>query len=222
MRTLIYAALAVLLAVPSALAQDVQVSRDNKSVAVTTAETLELEPDYGIVKLSFHNFAASQDVAYEDNGRIAARIIGALLGAGVKKEDIETEAIQLGRVEEDYTSTPRQRTKEQQYQAQQAWNISVPVPEVQKVVDIAVLAGANDVQDVIWAVKDPDAIERKLRAAAITRARSKAQEMAQALGGKLGALLYVTNSDANHTYYGVFGADKRHRGSLTTVEVTAE
>jgi uncharacterized protein len=222
MKTLVYAAFGVLLAVSGAFAQDVQVSRENKTVAVTTAETLELEPEYGIVKLGFHNYAASQDIAYEDNGRLAAKIIKALLGAGVKKEDIETEAIQLGRVEEDYTSTPRQRSKEQQFQAQQTWNISVPVNEVQKVVDIAVLAGANDVQEVVWAVKDPDSVERKLRAAAIARARSEGEEMAQGLGVKLGALLYVTNSDANHTYYGVFGANKRHRGALTTVEVSAQ
>lgn len=55
------------------MAQDVQVNRENKTVAVTTAETLELEPEYGIVKLGFHHFAPSKDIAYEDNGRVAAK-----------------------------------------------------------------------------------------------------------------------------------------------------
>lgn len=59
----------------------------------------------------------------------------------------------------------------------------MPFSEVQKVVDIAVLTGANDVQEVIWAVKDPDAVERELRAAAIARARSEGEEMAQGPGG---------------------------------------
>jgi uncharacterized protein YggE len=221
MRSSIWAMLCLLLVAPVGFAQNVQVSRENKTIAVTTTESLEVQPEFGVVKIGVHNYAATQDAAYRENGRIAAKIIEALLGAGIKKEDIETEGIQLGRVENDYTNPNRQPAKEQQFQAQQTWNIRLPLGTVQKAVDIAVLAGANDVEDVVWSVKDPSAIEGKLRAVAVAKARVRAEEMAQALGGKVGALLYVSNYEPYRAYMAGGGGGGRFP-STQTIEVSAE
>ena len=59
--------------------------------------------------------------------------------------------------------------------------------------DIAVGAGANEIEDVEWSVSDPAALEAQANAAAIAKARKLADATARQLGIKLGELLYVSN-----------------------------
>jgi uncharacterized protein YggE len=80
------------------------------------------------------------------------------------------------------------------FSADQEWRIHVKAPEAQKVVDIAVAAGANQVSDVEWSVSDPHALEAKAYAAALNRARAIAETTASQAGVKLGEILSITNS----------------------------
>jgi len=202
-------------------AQGVWVNRDNKTVSISVTESIEVQPEIGVVTLGYQNFGRTQDAVFEENAHAAEKIIKALLAAGVKKEDIETQTLQLGRTEEQIKQADTKQETEPQFQAQQLWRIRVPVGEVQKVVDLAVAAGANDIQDVDWGVKDPDALDTKARAQAISRARSLAQEIAQSLGGKAGDLLFVSNNQVS-AYAAQFGNTGAfgNRG-LSTVEVVS-
>jgi len=209
-------------ATPSnASGQGVSVSRENKTVAVTVTESLEVQPEIGIVNLGYHNFGRTQEGAYEENGRAAGKIIEALLKAGVKKEDIQTETLQLGRSDEIFKQAAQKQDKELQFQAQQTWKVRAPIGEVQKVVDQAVAARANDIQEVEWIVKDQAAIDAKARALAIAKARGVAEEMVHSLGGKVGVLLYVSNSDASGYLARFTNANVSGPGNLSTVEVLA-
>jgi uncharacterized protein len=186
----------------STRAQDIQVNRENKTVAVSVTKSVEVQPELGSVQIGYRNQGRLQSSVYEENGRQAQKIIEALLAAGVKREDIQTEAVQLGR-----------------FEAAQTWKIRVPIGGVQKVVDQAVAAGANDVSDVVWSVADPDALDVKARGEAISKARQIADEMAKSLGGRVGGLLYVSNGEPSGSYFragGGFG-----NGNLQTVEVSA-
>src|SRR5262249_1582491 len=64
----------------------------------------------------------------------------------------------------------------------------------QKTIDTAVQAGANGIEDVSWDVTDPEALEAKARTAALERARATAADLAKTAGGKVGDLLYASNS----------------------------
>ena len=65
--------------------------------------------------------------------------------------------------------------------------------QAQIVVDLAVKAGANEVDDVEWNVADPVALQAKAGGAALAKARSIADQMAKGLGTKLGELVYASN-----------------------------
>jgi uncharacterized protein len=201
--------------------QGVSVSRENKTVAVTVTESLEVQPEIGVVSLGYHNFGRTQSGAYEENGRVAGKIIEALLKAGVKKEDIQTETLQLGRSDEGFKQAAEKQDLEQQFQAQQTWKVRAPIGEVQKVVDQAVAAGANDVEQVEWMVKDQSALDGRARALAIAKARGVAEEMVHSLGGKVGALLYVSNTDASAYLARFTNANASGPGNLATLEVDA-
>ena len=60
-------------------------------------------------------------------------------------------------------------------------------------VDAAVKAGANEVDDVEWNVVDPIALQAKAGGAALAKARAIADQMAKGLGIKVGELVYASN-----------------------------
>ncbi len=178
-----------------AYAQQVQVNRSNKTIEVTVSASVQVDPDIAKIEVGYHNYGRTQQIAFDDNVRIANQIIKALLDAGVSKDSIETHSLRLGRVSEDDTKNwSPDLKKERQFEAHQSWTIRIAVPEAQKIVDLAVSSGANEVEDVDWMVADTTALEAKANAAALAKARTLAQQMAKELGAKVGELLYASNT----------------------------
>jgi uncharacterized protein len=173
-------------------AQDIQVNRQNKTIAVTAEETTTAEAEVATLAIGYHNYGATQDAAFQENLRVAERIEKALLDAGVPKANVETEKLNLTRTEADEKWTPDLK-KERQFSAAQGWHVTVSVMQAQIVVDLAVKAGANEVDDVEWNVADPVALQAKAGGAALAKARSIADQMAKGLGTKLGELVYASN-----------------------------
>jgi uncharacterized protein len=62
------------------------------------------------------------------------------------------------------------------------------------IVDLAVKAGANELNNIEWNVADPVALQAGAGGAALAKARTIAEQMAKGLGTKLGELVYASNS----------------------------
>jgi uncharacterized protein YggE len=182
----------VLLLATSALAQEIQVNRQNKTIAVTADESVTVDPEAAELTIGYHNYASTQGLAYDENVRKSNAIVKALTAAGVSKSNIETEKLRLERVEQDEKWTPEMK-KECQFEAQQSWHVTVPVSQAQGLVDLAVQNGANEVEDVDWNVLDPVALQARASGAALAKARTIADQMAKGLGAKLGELVYASN-----------------------------
>jgi uncharacterized protein len=88
--------------------------------------------------------------------------------------------------------TPAER-KQRQYEVFQSWTISEAPETAEKLLDIAVDAGANEVGAPQWALADSDATESQAYASALIKAHTIADQMAKSFGGKVGALLYASN-----------------------------
>lgn len=117
------------------------------------------------------------------------------MSAGVTKTQIESSSIELTEIlpSDKALESPAVR-KARQFKAHQSWVVRVKASEAQKIIDHAVQAGANGIEDVTWDVADADALEAKARAAAMEKARTTAAEIAKSGGGKLGQLLYASNT----------------------------
>ena len=194
----------------SLLAQDIQVNRQNKTIAVTADESITADAEVALLTIGYRNYAVTQDAAFRENVRVAEQITKALLDAKVPKTNIETDKLQLTRAEIDEKWTADMK-KERQFTAGQSWHVTVPASEAQTVVDLAVRAGANEVDDVEWNVALPVALQAKAGAAALAKAKSIAGQMAKGLGTKLGELVYASNRAP---------AGKMYRG-METLEVMA-
>lgn len=185
-------ATALLAAAVSLFGQDIRVNRQNKTIAVTAEESASADAEVATLAIGYHNYGLTQDSAFKESIQTSERITKAILSVNVPKNNIETEKLQLGRVQVDDKWTPDMK-KERQFEAVQSWHIAVSVAQAQRVVDIAVKPGANEVDDVDWNVADPIALQAKAGAAALAKARSIADQMAKGLGTKLGELVYASN-----------------------------
>ena len=176
----------------SLLAQDIQVNRQNKTIAVTADDSTTASAEVAVLAIGYHNYGPTQDAAFRENVGAAERITKALLDANIPRTNIETEKLRLTRTEIDEKWTADMK-KERQFVAEQSWHVTVSATEAQTVVDLAVKAGANGVDDVEWNVVDPVALQARASGAALAKARSIADQMAKGLGTKLGELVYASN-----------------------------
>jgi uncharacterized protein len=193
MKTRIVVVTVVLLLLPTLDAQvpTVQINRENRTIAVTADDSVEVPAEIAVLDLGYHSFAATKDAAYDDSVRTANRILKSLAAAGVTKDNIETEKLSLSREEPEENRTAK--PKPPRFEARQNWKVRVRVSQAQQVVDLAVRAGANEVNATEWAVADPVGLQAKASAAALAKARQVAEQMAKGLGAKLGQLVYASN-----------------------------
>lgn len=179
-------------------AQVLRIGSDSRrTIEATTTEKISVPADSAIVKVGFNHVADTKDAAYNESVRMGNKIVKALTGAGIPAEEIQTESLMVGREQEQRGMGSPTRTK---YSAEQQWHIHVVAADAQKVVDIAVSAGANTVQGVEWNVSDPQTLRAKAYATALARAREMAEQAATQAGVKLGELVSVINGEESEGF----------------------
>jgi len=205
--------LVVLLAISAweAAAQSpvVQVSRDNRTISVSVQYTLVVDPEVTVLRFGYVNSSPDKDTAFRENVRMANQIIAALNRAGIPSRDISTNSLTLEKQEEYRPSEKAQPL----FKSQQQWTLRVDAKEAQKIIDLVVRAGANDINDPEWTVKDPLALEAKANATALARAKEVAQQIASGLNAHLGDLVHANN--------GTVGRFGNVNMSTETIEVNA-
>src|SRR6266478_2192974 len=168
-------------------AQVLRIGSDSRrTIEATTTEKISVPADSAIVKVGFNHVADTKDAAYNESVRMGNKIVKALTGAGIPTEEIQTEALTVGREEEGQRGmgSPT-KTK---YSAEQQWRIH------------AVAAGANIVQGVEWNVSDPQSLRAKAYATALARAREMAEQAGTQAGVKLGELVSIINGEESEGF----------------------
>jgi uncharacterized protein len=185
----------VLLACPAiGRAQTVQVNQQNRTIEIAATASLEITADRVTITAGYRNYGPTHDAAFAENARIAAQILKAWTDAGLSQKEIATNALssRLTSEIELRDMSPDER-KQKEYEVEQSWKITQKIDVAEKLLDIAVDAGANYVGDPVWDLADPDAAETQAYASALEKARAVADQMAKSFGAKTGALLYASN-----------------------------
>jgi hypothetical protein len=66
--------LAVIVSAGSLFSQDIQVNRQNKTVAITADESVTADAEIAGLEIGYHNFGSTKDAAFQENVRVADRI----------------------------------------------------------------------------------------------------------------------------------------------------
>lgn len=175
-------------------------------LTVSGESTITTSPDKAEVYLNIEKKAETADGARILNSEASNAVIAALKAMGIKKEDIETTSFTIypeQRYDEDteeYITTGyvvRNVIKVTTYKAEEAGEI----------IDTAVKAGANSVENVNFGLttEKKQKVDKEALAAAAELAKSRAEAMADAAGVSLKKLTNVEGS-SGYTPYIYYGA----------------
>jgi uncharacterized protein len=179
---------------PAAIAQTIQVNRENRTIAITATDRVSVLADTATVHIGFIVLGPDSDWAYATGSRLSNAIIKALTDAEIPAEAIQSESQNIAPVPDFQNErlTPAERGQ-RRFQVTQSWTVRTAADDAAKVLDLAVKAGANQSGQIDWSFKDEHAPEAEAAAKAMKSARAQAGQMATSLNAKLGALLFASN-----------------------------
>ncbi|CAN5440928.1 SIMPL domain-containing protein [soil metagenome] len=175
-------------ALPAAAQQpEMQAAR---TIRVTGTGEVQARPDQAHIDLAVETSAATAREAGEENARTMERVIRALVAAGVPRGEIETRNYSLY---PEYVPPEGPREEQPRIRGYRASNmVSVRTQDLARVgplIDAALRGGANRMDAVRFSLRDADAAQAEATRRAVTRARQSAENIASALGVRLGQVV---------------------------------
>ena len=198
LRTLAMATLLVA-AIPFASSQQIQVNKDNRTIAITAQGEATQIADTATVRVGYLVYGANSQTAYANASKASNDIAAALSATGVAKDAIQSEDQGISPVEPfEQKDLPPAVAAQRQFKVQQSWNVKTTAAKATEVLDAAVKAGANSGGQIDWSVADKDGLHAKALQDALSRARAQAGTIATGLNAKLGGLVYASNEVPQH------------------------
>lgn len=187
-------AMACSLGLSAGHAQQVQVTKDNRTLFVSATGNASAEADAATVHIGFQVYGLDSNTAYARGSKVSNEIVAALTQAGVPKDVIESETQTIAEAQpyELNNLTPAERA-DRVFRLQQSWTVKTAGKNANQVLDIAIKAGANASGQIDWRMADPDALHAKAVEDAMARAKRNAENIASGMSVKLGALIYASN-----------------------------
>ncbi len=179
--TLCAATLAAPLAAPLA-AQNIQVNKDNRTIAITATDRVIAMADLASLHLGFVAYGPDSAAAYANGSRISNAIADALTKAGVPADALESENQNVSPVQPYQNDKLTDAEKAQRkFEVMQSWILLTNARDAAHLLDVAVKAGANQSGQIDWSLKDENAPQAEAAAKALQRARMVAGEMASGM-----------------------------------------
>jgi uncharacterized protein len=175
-------------------AQTIQVSKENRTIAITATDKVTVMADIATVHVGFIAYGPDSDTAYANGSRVSNAIVKALTAADVPSDAIQSENQNVSPVQDYQVDklTPAEKAQ-RKFQVTQSWTVRSSADDAAKILDLTVKAGANQSGQIDWSLKDENAAQSEAAAKALQRARTVAGDMAKGLNAKLGVLLYASN-----------------------------
>jgi uncharacterized protein YggE len=165
------------------------------TIRVVGEATVTAKPDVAEMDVGVVSEAKTAEAASADNARKMEKVMAALkkeVGAG---GEVKT----VGYMVSQRYNEPKPNERQGTIAAYVVTNVvRARIPDVKnagRVVDVALKQGANEVQRLIFTLKNPEPVQAEALKAAAAKARTRAAALAAALGLKLGNVLSVSDGD---------------------------
>lgn len=170
----------------------------DRLVTVNGQGTMKIKPDQSIITLGVQTIEATAKESSEKNAKIMEDVYDALIKASISKENISTKGYRLYQVY-DYVDGER---ISKGYQATNTIEFKTKeLDSVGEYVDIAIKAGANDVNNIRFTVEDQEEVKLKLLELAVKNATKKANVLTKAAGASRGRVASITENSVTGPFY---------------------
>ena len=156
----------------------------------------QVTPDRARVHIAVETRAATAGAAASENARIQRAVLDRLRALGIPADRLTTTgySVQPEYAHRDRNGTPVEQPRVTGYVARNTIRADVhQMAQVGTVIDAALAAGANRLGGLDMYSSREDAVRREALANAVRAARTDAEAMATAAGGRLGPLLELTS-----------------------------
>ncbi len=151
-------------------AQQIEVNKNNRTIAVTATDKATVDAEVATVHVGFQVYAADSQSAYALGSKSSNAIVVALKKAGVEDSAIQSEAQSVAPVQQyEIQNLPENQKAQRQFQVTQSWSVKTSAKNAASILDAAVQAGANQSGQIDWDVADPDALEAQAAESALKR-----------------------------------------------------
>lgn len=168
------------------------------SLVVTGDSTMQAPPDRAVIRLGVVRQGTTAQEAQREANSAAQSVLDSVRGMVPDSKNLQTSQLTISPVYSDSRPDPIRRTTEPKIVGYRASNIvSVTMDDLQKVgpmVDAALKAGSNQVENIQFQLKDDAPLREKALTAAADEARRKAQVIAAALGVEIIGIQEVSES----------------------------
>jgi uncharacterized protein YggE len=186
-------------------AQQIQINKDNKTIAITTSDQAEAVADTAILTIGFNAYGKGQDGTYADATRTSNAVMSALTTGGVPKDAVQSNEQSLSPMTVNSDEDKARYAEGLRFQFTQSWRVTVPAADAANILHLAITSGANNSGGIQWQLKQDDTLEAEAAKKALEHARQIATRMAQGLGVKLGLLVYASNETPPRGIFATMG-----------------
>src|SRR5271167_4696893 len=111
-------------AVATTQAQQIEVNKSNRTIAVTATDKATADAEVATVHIGFQVYAADSQSAYALGSKTSNAIIPALKKAGVEDNAIQSEAQNVAAVQQyENQNLPEAQKTQRQFQVTQSWSV---------------------------------------------------------------------------------------------------
>lgn len=188
---------------------------DTSEIHVTGQASRSVAPSYAILTLGITSENTNINAAKSNNDRIMSELVSRLSNLGIAKKDIYTSNISINPTS-DYQDGKRINTG---YSVSNHVTVKIiDLNTVGKVVDAAVNAGANDINNLSFQNDPSQQLSDALTTEAIQNGRHKAEIIATALGRTLGPVktVNISNTETSTFDQGYYRSAKLLAANLST------
>jgi len=184
---------AICLAALPLVAQEIQISKDNKTISITATDDASAMADTAVVSIGFNSFGKDQDATYAAATDTSNAIVSSITASGLSKDAIQSEEQNLSPINPEDFQNKAHYAEGMRFQFSQRWQVTVPADQAAQLLQLAITHGANNSGNIQWQLKSDDALQLEAAQKSLHHARDIAEHMAQGLGVKVGTLLYASN-----------------------------
>lgn len=182
------AILTSLLLFPGALAAQVPVMEQPRTLTVSAQGTVERAPDQAVMVLAVESESSNARDAARANAGKMDKVLGAVRKAGIPADKIRTVGYELQPM---YAQQQRgdEPPRIAGYRAVNRLQVTIDdLDRVGPALDAAIEAGANRAENLSFTIRDPSAARLEALQQATAKARREAEAVARAAGERLGPI----------------------------------
>jgi uncharacterized protein len=194
-RTSMSALGALVVSIPVASSAQAPVPSPVPQVVVTGTGEARIAPDRATIFIGLQTRAATAAAAGVENARRQKAILDTLRALGLANEQLSTINYTVA-PEMQYSPNGQMPPKVTGYTVTNTVRAEVRrLDDIGRIIDASLAKGANEISSLNFYSSKADSVRRAAMGSAVANARADAETLAQAGGGRLGALLEISTSE---------------------------